>query len=269
MEIIKIGSNGIHDGNFKVKRPAGYSYYLFLLVKTPAIFIINGEKFTVESNSVILYEPGFPHYYSAKGDSYINDWIHFKAEEGTDYFKSLSLPLNTVTKIYDDTFISEMIRLMSNEYYSMNTNKAETMNLLLQTMFVKLNEVIYNPSLKKNINLHYGELIILRREIHSNPQFPWTVEKLAERLNVSNAHLQQIYRLTFGISCIADVIECRMNYAKDILSKTNVPIRQVAYECGYNNDVHFMRQFKKNIGVTPSEYRRVHSFRQDAPSCGI
>ncbi|HCL04174.1 MAG TPA: AraC family transcriptional regulator, partial [Lachnoclostridium phytofermentans] len=45
-------------------------------------------------------------------------------------------------------------------------------------------------------------------------------------------------------------------YAKDLLSKTNMPIKEVANECGYKNEVHFMRQFKSIVGVTPSEYRK-------------
>lgn len=82
-------------------------------------------------------------------------------------------------------------------------------------------------------------------------------------MNVCNTYLQKIYRETFGISCVADVIASKIIYAKDILSKTNMSVLEVAYECGYKNDVHFMRQFKKCVGVTPSEYRR-NSFVSDS-----
>lgn len=262
MEVVKIGSNGTHDRSFKVLRPNGYPYYLFLLIKTPALFIINGEEIIAESSSAIIYDINYPHSYSAYNNNYINDWIHFKEESGTDYFKSLNIPLNTIIKIYDNTFICEMTKLISNEYYSMNSNKDKTMNLLLQTMFVKLSEVISNHAAKKQVNLHYRELVSLRKEVYSNPQIQWTVDLLAGKLNMSSAYLQKIYRQTFGISCVADVIECRINHSKDILSKTNMAINEVAAECGYKNDVHFMRQFKKYVGVTPSEYRR-NSFVYD------
>lgn len=256
MEIVKIGSNGTHDRNFKVSRPNGYPYYLFLLIKTPALFVLNNEEIEVESGSAIIYDINYPHSYSSHNSNYINDWIHFKAETGTDYFKSLNIPLNTVINIWDDTFICEMIKLMSNEYYSININKNETMNLLLQTMFVKLSEVISIRNSKKHTNVHYSELIGLRKEIYSNPQMQWRVDTLASKMKMCNTYLQKIYRETFGISCVADVIGCKINYAKDILSKTNMSIIEVANECGYKNDVHFMRQFKKYVGVTPTEYRK-------------
>lgn len=256
MNVDKIGYNGTHDSNFKISRPNGYPYYLFLLVKTPALFVINGEEIIAESSSAIIYDINFPQYYSSYNGNYINDWIHFKADNLTDYFKSLNIPLNTIIKIWDDTFVCEMIKLMSNEYYSVNPNKNETMSLLLQTMFAKLSELISISIPKKYINIHYAELVSLRKEIYSNPQRQWRVDILADKMNMCSTYLQKIYRKTFGISCVADVIECKLNYAKDILSKTNMSINEVANECGYKNDVHFMRQFKKYVGVTPSEYRK-------------
>lgn len=256
MDVLRIGSNGSHDKNFKISRPNGYSHYLFLLIKSPALFYINDQEIEVESSSAIIYDINYPHYYSAYNCDYINDWIHFEIENGTDYFKSLNIPLNTIIKVWDDTFISEMIRLMSNECYSINTNKRETMRLLLNTMFVKFSEVISTQNSKRHTNIHYAELVTLRKEIYSNPQLQWRVDMLANKLNMCSTYLQKIYRETFGISCVADVIECKLSCAKDILSKTDMSIKEVASECGYKNDVHFMRQFKKHVGITPSEYRK-------------
>lgn len=259
MEVIKIGSNSIHDKTFQVERPHGYPFYLFLLIKSPALFVIDGKEILAESNSAIIYDKHCPHYYSSYHRTYINDWIHFEEENGTDYFNSHQLPLNTLFKIYDDTFISEMIRLMSMEYYSINANKTLTMGLLLHTMFSKLSEVASHQEIKKESLFHYEALVSLRKEIYHSPKTLWTVELMANKLNLSSAYLQKIYRETFGISCIADTIACRIGYSKDLLSKTQMPVKEVAEECGYQNEVHFMRQFKKIVGVTPSEYRR-HSF---------
>ncbi|MFV0344521.1 MAG: helix-turn-helix domain-containing protein [Anaerocolumna sp.] len=255
MEIVKIGSNSFHDMNFRVERMNGYPYYLFLLVKTPARFILQGEEIIAESNSAIIYDINYPHVYSSYHSNYINDWIHFEEVKGRDFFSSLKLPLNKVMKIYDASFICDMIRLMQKEYYSVNTNKSYTSSLLLQTMFVKLSEVVCNGNEKTYVNLHYAKLVSLRNEIYNRPGYKWTMKDMAVKLNISSVHLQKIYRETFGISCITDVIKCRINYAKDILAKTQMTIKEVADICGYNNDVHFMRQFKDIVGVTPTEYR--------------
>ena len=35
-------------------------------------------------------------------------------------------------------------------------------------------------------------------------------------------------------------------------------ISSLAAFCGYDNELHFMRQFKKGTGMTPSQYREAH-----------
>ena len=67
---------------------------------------------------------------------------------------------------------------------------------------------------------------------------------------------QLLYRQTFGITCINDVIESKIKLACDLLSSTNDTVSSIAAKCGYESDVHFMRQFKKMTGCTPSEYRK-------------
>ncbi|MDD6345585.1 MAG: AraC family transcriptional regulator, partial [Oscillospiraceae bacterium] len=64
------------------------------------------------------------------------------------------------------------------------------------------------------------------------------------------------YRETFGISCISDVIVSKTDKAREILSTTSCTVSQVAVMCGYDSDEHFMRQFKKVVGVTPTVYRK-------------
>lgn len=261
MEIEKIGCNSIHDKSFKISRPAGYPCYLLLYVKSPALFEISGKNVYTEKGSIILYDRHYPHYYAAAHAPYVNDWIHIHAEHGTDYFTSLGIPLNTVIPTGEDSLISDLIKQMSNEYFSINPLKQTTMDLLLQTMFVKLSERIRVKESKKHRNIHYANLVSLREQIYANPQNEWTVEQLAARMNLCSAYFHKIYRSTFGISCMADVIQCKLGHAKDLLSKTFLPVHRVAVECGYKHDVHFMRQFKKYIGLTPTEYRKT-SFRE-------
>ena len=102
------------------------------------------------------------------------------------------------------------------------------------------------------------ELVRLREKIYANPQEKWSVEMLCSELNMSRSYFQLIYRETFGMTCIADVINCKMNRARDLLTSTSYTISHIAQLCGYDNEEHFMRQFKKNNGVTPTVFRREH-----------
>ena len=47
-----------------------------------------------------------------------------------------------------------------------------------------------------------------------------------------------------------------MEYAKHLLSATKMTVCEISSACGYNSDVHFMRLFKKTVGISPLEYRK-------------
>ena len=60
MELLRMGIDGLHEPGFQVSRPNGYPHYLFLLIKTPAVFIINNQEFKANRNSVIIYDINSP-----------------------------------------------------------------------------------------------------------------------------------------------------------------------------------------------------------------
>ncbi|MCX7657889.1 MAG: AraC family transcriptional regulator [Oscillospiraceae bacterium] len=124
-------------------------------------------------------------------------------------------------------------------------------------MFVKIKEQAETKNLHPWHSKIYDELIKLRSEIYSNPHNNWSIPLMANRLHISCGYLQNIYKSIFSISCMADVIESRIIKAKELLNESTLSIKEISNLCGYQNDVHFMRQFKKLTTLTPSEYRKL------------
>ena len=125
----------------------------------------------------------------------------------------------------------------------------------MRLLFVKINELVaYKPQDTKFYGYH-DALLNLRSMIYRHPEEKWTIERLSHQVNLSPSHFQRLYKLTFGTSCIADVIACKLQFAKTSLTATSDTIRDIAAQCGYENEEHFMRQFKLSVGMTPTEYR--------------
>ena len=95
----------------------------------------------------------------------------------------------------------------------------------------------------------------LKIEIYHYPNKEWTVTRMAERLNISTGYLEEIYKNTFGVTCMEYVINSRINLAKKYLLYEQYTIAEIVTLCGYRNMEHFFRQFKKITGVTPKSYR--------------
>ena len=79
---------------------------------------------------------------------------------------------------------------------------------------------------------------------------------MAKTLSVSPSHFQYLYTSRFGVSCYEDILCARMKNAEYYLLSTDMTVKNIAAVCGYENDVHFMRQFRKRTGSTALEYRR-------------
>lgn len=116
---------------------------------------------------------------------------------------------------------------------------------------------------KKSITASYyvthKELLYrLRRDIMSQPQLDWSIPGISKKLGISKSHLQRLYRDLFSTSIKDDIISIRMNKAMQLLAHTDFKVQEIAEHCGYNNENHFMRQFKEKTGVTALQYRKAH-----------
>ena len=239
-----------HPGSFVFDIPEGHDCWLLLLTQTPALFWVNGEMNEYPSHSAILYPPHQKIYYRGCSDKYINDWIRFASSE--TYVTATTLPLGVPFSLDDPVYCHKLFELLAAENFLGKDYKESSIDYLLRTMFNKLMESYYHTG----ISPQYYSLLNLRMKIHSNPGNNWTVPSMADFLHISPGYLHAIYKNTFGVSCIDDVINSRIRLAKEYLVHGTHTISEVTFMCGYNNVEHFCRQFKQMTGHTPGRFHR-------------
>ncbi|WP_278832696.1 hybrid sensor histidine kinase/response regulator transcription factor [Porphyromonas cangingivalis] len=100
---------------------------------------------------------------------------------------------------------------------------------------------------RKVTNIIHSEL--------SNPDL--NVTFLAERMCVSASQLTRKLNTMVGVSTIAYITRIRLSKAKQFLSSGKYNVNEVADMCGFNDSGYFRRLFKKEFGVTPSDYTRI------------
>ncbi|WP_054743563.1 AraC family transcriptional regulator [Cellulosilyticum ruminicola] len=258
MQIEYIGHNYTHNMDFKITRPNGSNNYLALIIKSPATFYIDGQPIHTSPNTFFLYKKGSPQYYEAYEQPFSNDWFHFNlAPNEIHYLEQLNIPFETPIQLIDVSFFSLLIKQMAYEVYSDNLYKSITLDRYFQIFFIKLAES-YNAAHSNELIPRYQQLDLLRSKIYNFPYKKWTVEWLAHEITLSPCYFQKLYKKRFGITCANDIINARIELAKYNLTTTDLSIKNIAELCGYANDVHFMRQFKKITNLTPSEYRLQH-----------
>lgn len=81
-------------------------------------------------------------------------------------------------------------------------------------------------------------------------------ESIAKNFNITPTYLSKIFKNITGINLIDYLTKLKMDAAKIKLLNTSDQIQEIAEEIGYANAYYFTKVFKKNIGMTPSKFRR-------------
>lgn len=257
MKIINVGYNHCHDSDFYIDRPEGSGDNLLILLKTDAVFNIDGKDIKIPENSFFMYKKGRPQRYRCVYQSvFANDWVHFEFEgdEEKEFF-NLGLDYETPVLAEDMNFLSFCIKMMASENYSDNMNRHQSICHYMFLIFCKVGEYAAKKAESRN-DSYYEMLSTVRNKIYSRPYEHRTAESSAHEVRMSVSNFQHLYKKYFGVTLFQDIIRSRTEYACMLLKSTNLSAVEVAQKSGYNHYAHFVRQFKQTMGISPSEFRK-------------
>ncbi|WP_261512290.1 helix-turn-helix domain-containing protein [Chryseobacterium paludis] len=84
-----------------------------------------------------------------------------------------------------------------------------------------------------------------------------TVKLMADKLNVSARYLTDVLKQETGKTAIEHIHLYLVSEAKNRLILNNSSIAEIAYQLGFENPPYFTRLFKKEVGITPKEFRKI------------
>jgi len=82
-----------------------------------------------------------------------------------------------------------------------------------------------------------------------------SLDQVASYVNVSTFYLSKLFKEEKNITFVNFLTDKRLDKSRDLLKQTNLSIKEITSECGWNDQNYFSRIFKNKYGVTPSEYR--------------
>ncbi len=255
MRIYALGWHWAHTADFEKQRPEGIHGMQIILVQSKARIGMGETQYQVEPNTAFVVESFFPHSLCADGEPYTDDWIRFDLEnDDSQFLRELGITFNVPIPLSSDT-VSRLIAVCETVFRSDRAEKDDTLRHLLAAIFMQIKSD-YAPQKMKS-RTHYDiEIERIRQQIYSQPEVDWNIELIAEQLNLSVSHFQRLYKLRFGIPCSKDILTSRMEYAKQLLTTTDLSAIEIAERCGYTDYSHFSRVFAKYACVSPAKYRK-------------
>lgn len=129
--------------------------------------------------------------------------------------------------------------------------------LVLTQMLLLVNTFYRNAGIQDIIkpDREYKRIKQVIQYVHQNLSSDLSLDTLAGKFYISKYHLGYVFKKVTGFTVNEYIISRRIMKARELL-KRNLPVSQVGEMVGYNNDSHFIRTFKKMVGITPKQYAK-------------
>jgi AraC family transcriptional regulator len=100
---------------------------------------------------------------------------------------------------------------------------------------------------------------LIREHIDTHLDGPVRTNELAKLTRLSSFHFSRVFRVSLGCSPHEYVTRCRIKRAQALMLNSPLSLGQIAIDCGFADQAHFNRQFRKFTGETPGEWRRLRN----------
>ncbi|WP_410877762.1 helix-turn-helix domain-containing protein [Myroides sp. DW712] len=245
----------------KIPIPPIFFGYNMLIHLTKGYFTqrIDSTIFKVEAPAVLLCNYGYISAIESVDKSAEGYCVLIKEHAMTSMFRETQI-LNIFTispllnlNAQNSAALSSLLDLLYSEIHSKTPYKElyESLFKTIALMVIKLSDSTRSIERKQEIAIAFKQLVHLHFNKHK------TVDFYADQLNVSINYLNRCVSAVYQKSSKQLILEVAIIHSQLLLLETNKSIATIAYELDFVDPSYFARLFKKNVGITPSEYRKM------------
>lgn len=212
----------------------------------------NGKTIQLTPNTGFIIPENTGHKYgSSLKDAWSIYWIHFEGHYAKTFYERFSACSDGAVKIAFDetriTLLNEIITLLESDF---TDEKVELAHFKLIAVLSSLSySNTLNSAMEDAISLSIAYMKAHLSEI-------LTIELLAKEACYSISRYSELFKQKTGYSPIQFFIRLKIQKSCEFLYFTNLNIKEICKEVGFEDPYYFSRMFKKQIGVSPSEYRK-------------
>lgn len=240
------------------------NYEIIFCIKGPLYLKINEQKFTIKDNTVLIVPP----YKTLEGyrasetaiDFY---WLHFFPQSDTKTYDGDVLDFNDIYgNIKNHVALPNTFKICQPDQFIINLHQiisiteskcpVQKRDFLTSALLIDL----YDEFSKNLLQNYDSKLTYIQEWITPNMSESLTVEDIAEHIHLNRNYLTRLFKKYLGITTKQYIIKLKLEVASLLLLRTDLPIKNIAYESFFSNPRVFMRRFKIEKGMTPSKYRK-------------
>jgi AraC-like DNA-binding protein len=272
LTVTTIGYEEIHPGDDYPTHGHADGYYFNLergreLSEYQLLYISEGRG-TFHSHTIpnamlregdlFLLFPGEWHsYHPDPKTGWKSYWIGFKGRNMDDRVRAGFL--SPTKPIYHVGFSDDIVHLYKDAYETAIREAAYSQQVLAG-LVNHIIGVMYSLERNIELNRNQGHVDMVNRarlRIRENLESSLTIQQVAEDLGVSYSNFRKLFKEYTGISPATYQQDLRLQRAKELLSTTDMSVKEIAYRLNFESPDYFSAKFKAKTGRRPSELRNM------------
>jgi len=205
---------------------------------------------------MFLVFPGVWHtYHPLAHTGWKSHWIGFRGRNMDDRVKAGFL--SPAKPIYHVGYSGTIETLYNSAYRHAMEEAAFSQQVMAGIVNLLIGQMY---SLERNIQLNKNQTQVdmIRRaqmRIRESLESSLSIQELAESLGVSYSNFRKLFKEYTGLSPAVYQQELRLLRAKELLSTTDLTIKEIAYRLSFDSPDYFSAKFKAKMGCKPSEMK--------------
>ncbi|HMM00298.1 MAG TPA: AraC family transcriptional regulator [Bacilli bacterium] len=229
------------------------TYYLVhYIIDGEGSLSLNGKNYHLKKGMAFFFEPfSEPEYHPDQKNPWTYVWIGFTGNQVKGMLDSLGI--DGFNPIYFDGegTLANYFEMIYHRFQERGIIDISCIGIFYQV----LGDMLYRKErLLEEVSKPKRHIVAAITFIANNYQFKISIEDIANNVGVTPNYLAGLFKDTYGISVKRFLTEYRMDKAKLLLRNGAYNVKAVAKLVGYDNQLHFSGEFKKNVGVAPMEY---------------
>lgn len=242
----------IYEAGYHIHRNSYDSYLIMYIAKGSCNIRTDAGVCKANAGQFVLLDCYRPHEYGSPGE-WEACWMHFDGKLARSYYEEITSLYGQVLSPQNP---NKLVHLLNQVCDLFRTSTPITESSLSETITRILNHLLVSGSSDKRTAFHTATIADSIAFIGEHFKEPLSLELLSEKAGLSPYHFTRVFTRETGYTPHHYLITTRISAAKFLLRSSDMTIKEIAFDTGFNSESSFCNTFKKWVNITPSDYRQ-------------
>lgn len=221
---------------------------------------IEGKKIDIQQDQYLIIPKNVKHKYGAdEFNPWSIYWVHFKGAFAEHFIDRLKKKAENFSNSI--SFNDKRVELFRDIYNTLESGySVEHLQYINMCFWNYLATFCYPTILELPVKNREDEVDVAIRYMQDHIHQSLSLQEIANFIHLSSSHFSAIFKKKTGYSPLEYFNHIKIQRACQFLEFTNLHVKELSYQLGFNDPFYFSRLFSKYMGQSPIDYRKMKKF---------